>query len=87
MLADTRQASDGALRAANSYKDIVKAIEEALAAARAALDAAGSAGEMSEGVGGRALESREISERLLQLANGLLATVVEELQPQLEAAK
>ena len=87
MLSDTRQASDGALRAANSYKDIVQAINEALAAARAALNATASAGEMSDGVGERAMTSREISERLLQQANGLLARVMEQLQPELDAAK
>lgn len=45
MLADTRAASDGAVRAANSYKDIVTAINEAYAAAQAALEAADAADE------------------------------------------
>ena len=87
MLADTRQASDGALRAANSYKDIVQAISEALSAARAALNATQLAGAMSDGVGERASASRETSQQLLQLANGLLARVLEQLRPELDTAQ
>ncbi|XP_023237076.1 laminin subunit alpha-like [Centruroides sculpturatus] len=87
LLADTRNSSEGAVKAATVYQDIILAIDDAEEAAKDALRAADEAGIKSEGVAERAENSRNISEDLLNTARLLEQQVAEDLKPKLDYAK
>ena len=87
MLADTRQTSENAVAAANSYKNIVDAIDEAINAAQEANMAGRNATNLSSGVGERAKLSSQRSEELLAQARDALLRTQTNLQPRLAAAE
>ena len=87
MLTDTRQTSENAVSAANSYKNIVAAIEEAMKAAEQANNAGQNATELSAGVGDRAQLSQQRSEELLAQARDALQRTQTMLSPRLIAAE
>ncbi|XP_013792030.1 laminin subunit alpha-like, partial [Limulus polyphemus] len=71
LLADTRDSADGAVKAATAYGNIVDAIDDALKAAQAAVEAANQAAELSDGMAGRAEGSKNRSIELLEEAQKL----------------
>jgi len=87
MLADTRQTSENAVAAANSYKNIMDAIDEAMKAAQEAQDAGQNATDLSSGVGERAEMSLKRSEELLGQATDALQRTQTLLRPRLTAAE
>ena len=87
MLADTRQTSENAVAAANSYKNIIDAIDEAMNAAKEANKAGLNATQLSSGVGERAQLSSQRSEELLAQARDALIRTQTNLQPRLSAAE
>ncbi|XP_069958976.1 laminin subunit alpha isoform X2 [Cherax quadricarinatus] len=87
LLADTREVSEKALAAANAYKDIVFAIDNAYNASLSANISALKAVEMSEGVSGQAVESQANSEEKYGLAEVRVQQVNRELRPQLMQAQ
>lgn len=87
MLTDTRQTSENAVSAANSYKNIVDAIDEAMKAAEEAKNAGQNATELSNGVGERAELSNRRSEDLLSQARNALQRTQTLLSPRLIAAE
>lgn len=87
LLADTRQTSENALSAANSYKNIVDAIDEAMNAAKEAKSAGQNSTQLSAGVGDRAQSSNRRSEELLAQARDALQRTQTMLSPRLIAAE
>ena len=87
LLADTRQTSENAVAAANSYKNIVDAIDEAMKAAEDATNAGVNATQLSSGVGERARLSSQRSQELLQQATEALQRTQTLLRPRLVAAE
>lgn len=87
MLTDTRQTSENAVSAANSYKNIVDAIDEAMKAAQEAKNAGQNATQLSSGVGERAQLSNQRSEELLAQATDALQRTQTVLSPRLVAAE
>lgn len=87
LLADTRQTSENAVAAANSYKNIVDAIDEAMKAAEEATNAGLNATQLSSGVGERAQVSRKRSGELLTQATDALQRTQTLLRPRLVAAE
>jgi laminin alpha 3/5 len=87
MLTDTRQTSENAVSAANSYKNIVDAIDEAIKAAEQATNAGLNATQLSSGVGERAQLSHQRSKELLAQAGDALQRTQTMLKPRLMAAE
>ena len=87
MLTDTRQTSENAVSAANSYKNIVDAIDEAIKAAEQATNAGLNATQLSVGVRERAQLSHQRSEKLLAQASNALQRTQTMLKPRLMAAE
>nr|CAD7256718.1 unnamed protein product [Timema shepardi] len=86
LLAESRYTSENAVGAANAYKNIEAAIQEAIKAAEDAGVAAQNATDMSQGLDSRTRESEERSTVLLEGARKTLDQAQTELEPQLEAA-
>ncbi|CAG2053240.1 unnamed protein product [Timema podura] len=86
LLAESRYTSENAVGAANAYKNIEAAIQEAIKAAEDAGVAAENATDMSQGLDTRTRESEERSTVLLEDARKTLDQAQTELEPQLEAA-
>ncbi|XP_050725715.1 laminin subunit alpha-like isoform X5 [Eriocheir sinensis] len=87
LLQDTRKVAENALGAANAYKNIVMAIDDAYNASLSANMSAFRAVEMSVGVTDQALESHERSEVKYSLAETRMQQVKQDLRPQLENAE
>ncbi|XP_063239907.1 laminin subunit alpha [Bacillus rossius redtenbacheri] len=83
----SRNTSHEALKAANAYKDIVGAIEEALKAAGDAGAAAQEAVDRSQGLDGRSGESQARSTELLEEARSVLDEARRDLGPRLAGAE
>lgn len=86
LLADTRQTSENAVSAANSYKNIVDAIDEAMKAALEAQNAGENASQLTTGIGVRAVDSNQRSEELVNQAQEALVRTQTMLKPRLVAA-
>ncbi|XP_074640335.1 laminin subunit alpha-like [Tubulanus polymorphus] len=71
MIRDTKESADAAIRAAEAYENIVKAIGGAKNQSTQATTASESAVDMSKGLGDKALESKLRSEDLLDQATKL----------------
>ncbi|XP_071537849.1 laminin subunit alpha isoform X2 [Panulirus ornatus] len=87
LLADTREVAENALAAANAYKNIVLAIDDAYNASLSANMSALKAVVMSEGVSDQALQSQADSEEKHTLAEVRVQQVEVELYPQLMQAQ
>ncbi|KAG8193252.1 hypothetical protein JTE90_005598 [Oedothorax gibbosus] len=86
LLADTRESSDAAVKAAKAYANIEEAINDAYEAAQSALEGANQAGSMSGGVLDKTSASKNITDQLLTAALEL-ENQVSVLEPQLQSAK
>ncbi|KAK2708492.1 hypothetical protein QYM36_014189 [Artemia franciscana] len=84
LLGDTRTTSENAVKAANSYSDIVDAIQEAAKAAQEANEAALSASSYSDGVGERSASSLEAAQKLKDEADDLQNKMLNDVQPRLD---
>uniref|UniRef100_T1J097 Laminin subunit alpha n=1 Tax=Strigamia maritima TaxID=126957 RepID=T1J097_STRMM len=87
LLLDTQLSSENAVRAANSYNEIVSAINEALSAAEAAIEASNDADGKAKGIDENAIHSKEISLELFRQAEEAAAKVEPGLRNRLNDAK
>ncbi|XP_042212496.1 laminin subunit alpha-like isoform X1 [Homarus americanus] len=87
LLADTREVAENALAAANAYKNIVFAIDDAYNASLSANMSAQQAVEKSEGLSDQALVSQTQSEEKSGSAEVRAQQVEKELRPQLTQAQ
>ncbi|GIX84198.1 laminin subunit alpha, partial [Caerostris extrusa] len=85
-LANTRNSSEAAVKAAKAYANIEEAINDAYEAAEAALKAADLAGSMSDGILDKTRDSKDTTAQLLESAYQLEDQVTA-LEPQLQLAK
>ncbi|GIY52598.1 hypothetical protein CDAR_86411, partial [Caerostris darwini] len=85
-LANTRNSSEAAVKAAKAYANIEEAINDAYEAAEAALKAADLAGSMSDGILDKTRDSKDTTAQLLESAFQLEDQVTA-LEPQLQLAK
>lgn len=75
--------AEDALKAANAYKDIVDAVNNARNAIKSAKESSGNATELCDGIGDRAGSSDQVASDLLEEARKSLNTVQADLQPHL----
>lgn len=82
-LTNIASSSEQALRAANAYSDIVKAVDTARKAIRNATYAAGNSTELSVGTEDRAYKADQDAMNLLDTVKESLRSIQDELQPKL----
>lgn len=75
--------SETPLKAANAYKDIVEAVNNARSAIKDAKQSAGNATELCDGIGDRAGTSDQVARKMLDDARTALTNVQADLQPHL----